>query len=67
MTVYELWFEDESNTQTYSFFPQNNDSARELLSPVARLIWRTEAESIDAACSARNEFLGWEAYKPWAH
>ena len=64
--IYELWVEDDSSILTYSFFPQNADDARDFLSSQARLIWTTNAKNFTDACTARNEHLGWDDYKPWA-
>ncbi len=62
MMKYELWqTEDEpGKVESYSFFPENNESARQLLEPNAKLIWTAEAGSFNEACSRRNEFLAWE-------
>lgn len=60
MQQYELWQEGVD----YSFFPVDNDSARQALSPDATLIWTVEAYSWEEACKKRNEYLGWEEYRP---
>lgn len=60
MQQYELWQEGDD----YSFFPVDNDSAREALSPDAKLIWTVEADGWEEACKKRNEFLGWDEYRP---
>lgn len=59
---YELW--QDENEYSYSFFPEENESARSLLSPAAKLIWECETSSWEEAMSLRNEFLGWERYIP---
>ena len=64
--LYELWIEDDPGSSTDSFFSQNNDQAREFLSPTAQLLWTTEASTLDDAYLARNEHLGWEPDKRWA-
>jgi len=61
MQLYELWQEGDD----HSFFPADNDSARETLSPGAKLIWRVEATSWEEACHKRNEYLGWDEYRPF--
>ena len=38
----ELWFSEENG---YSFFPEENESARRLLTPSCKLIWDCEAKS----------------------
>ena len=61
LTKYELWEDQERN---YSFFPEDNDSARDLLPKSAKLIWVVEAASWEEAQSKKHEYLGWEPYKP---
>jgi hypothetical protein len=57
---YELWREGNS----YSFFPEDSESARRLLEPGAELVWEVEANSWEEAQARKHEFLGWEPYKP---
>ena len=56
---YELW-QDEDRL---SFFPENNDSFRQLLSADARVSWSCEARSWHEAQALKHEQLGWEAYR----
>jgi len=56
---YELWEYDGD----LSFFPEDNDSFRGLLSPNAKLVWSCLADSSDQAQSMKHEHLGWEPYK----
>ncbi|WOB06870.1 hypothetical protein [Piscinibacter gummiphilus] len=53
---YELWKEEESNS--YSFFPEGNQSARRLLLASAELVWWCEASSLDEALVKKDLFLG---------
>jgi len=57
---YELWQDEDG----LSFFPENSDSFRKLLSANARLIWSCEARSWHEAQALKHEHLGWEAYRP---
>ena len=57
---YELWKEASG----YSFFPEENESARRLLEPGAILVWSVDATSWDEAQTKKHEFLGQEPYKP---
>jgi hypothetical protein len=63
---YELWeAEDEqSKLITYSFFPEDNESAPSLLKANAKLIWTVEADFWVDACLRKDEFLGWQPYRP---
>ena len=56
---YELWSDDAG----YSFFGEDNESARRLLKADARLIWTVEASTWEDARTKQHEFLGWEPYK----
>jgi hypothetical protein len=60
MQRFELWKEPDG----FSFFPSDNDSARAALEPDAKLIWTVEAESWEEASKRKNEYLGWEEYRP---
>ncbi|WOB06967.1 hypothetical protein [Piscinibacter gummiphilus] len=53
---YELWRENEGNS--YSFFPESNQSARRLLLASAELVWWCEASSWDEALVKKDLFLG---------
>ena len=65
MRRYELWqCGTEETGIDYSFFSEDNESARKLLDRNAILIWETYANSWEEACALMNEFLGWEPYKP---
>jgi len=57
---YELWAEDDG----YVLFPEDNESARGLLSEAARLAHVIEADSWDEARKRQHELLGWEPYGP---
>jgi hypothetical protein len=57
---YELWKESDG----YSFFPEDSDSARNLLRKDAKLVWTVEANSWEEAQSRKHEYLGWDPYKP---
>ena len=58
MSVWQLWYSKIEND--YSFFPEENESAKQLLNEDAQMIWSVEAESMEAACSARDKYLGWD-------
>ncbi len=58
---YELWKDENS----YSFFPKDNESAKNLLSAEASLIWTVDADSWEEANRMKNEYLGWETYTPF--
>lgn len=57
---YELWYSDGSHT----FFPEDNENARQLLEPDAELVTIFEADTWDDACAQRNQFLGWGDSQP---
>lgn len=57
---FELWMEESG----YLFFGEENDSARRLLEPGAKLIRTFDAATYEEACALKHEFLGWEPYKP---
>jgi hypothetical protein len=59
-TRFELW----KLHSGYTFFPENNEAARKLLEPGAKLAWTVEAKSWEEARARMHEFLGWEPYKP---
>ena len=61
---YELWQESDPASGSYSFFPEDNDSARRLLEPGAPLMKVFEADSWEDARRQQNEFLGWEPREP---
>jgi hypothetical protein len=58
---YELWSSESENSD--SFFPAENDSARDLLAPDAKLIHVIEANSWNEAQQKRYDFMGWGHYK----
>ena len=60
-TRYELWKEQDS----YSFFPETNDGARQLLLSSAVLVWSCEAHSFEEAQTMKHDYLGFEPYKPY--
>jgi hypothetical protein len=53
---YELWKESDS----YSFFPDDNLRRRSLLGAEAVLLWTVEADNWEEAQSRKHDFLGWE-------
>lgn len=57
---YELW----QRVAGYSFFPEDNESARKTLEAGSKLMKVFEADSWEDASRQKNEFLGWEPYKP---
>ena len=61
-TRYELWEDDGG----LSFFPEDSEPFRKLLSPSARLIWSCVAGSWEEAQSLKHQHLGWEPYAPYA-
>jgi len=56
---YELW----GNEDGYSFLPEDH-SQKELITEDEVLIWTAEAETWQEACFKRNEYLGWNPYRP---
>jgi hypothetical protein len=52
---YELWQEADG----FSFFVEDNESARRLLVPNATLIWSCTASSWEEAQARKEQFLGW--------
>lgn len=54
-TKFELWKLEKG----YTFFSQDNESARSLLEPGAKLAWTVEAKSWEEARARMREFLGW--------
>ena len=64
---YELWLSDgdvDQGGSSYSFFPEDNESARQILECDARLVKIIEAANWDDACRQKHAFLGWEPYLP---
>ena len=57
MKRYELW-RNKSELRD-SFFAADNDSARALLEPDARLIWTCHASSWNEAQQKRTDFMDW--------
>jgi hypothetical protein len=57
---YELWKERDG----YSFFPESNDSARQVPLPGAELVWSCDACSYAEAEARKQEYLGFESYRP---
>lgn len=53
---YELWRDAEG---TYSFFPADNQAARDRVGPGAEQVWSVEARSFEEAMRAQREYLGW--------
>jgi hypothetical protein len=65
-TRWELWKHESAEGIEYSFFPEDNASARSLLTPGSILIGEVLAATEVEAHTWRNEFLGWEPYEPTA-
>jgi hypothetical protein len=61
ITKYELWYSKEEG---YSFFPEDNQVARDTLPSDAEFVWATHATSWEEAQTKKHEYLGWEKYKP---
>jgi hypothetical protein len=59
-TRFELWKMESG----HAFFAVNNESARRLLQPDARLVWSVEAASWHEARARMHEYLGWDPYRP---
>ncbi len=62
MKRYELW-RSRADGLRESFFPADNDSARNSLEPDARLIWTCEASSWNEAQQKRTDFMDWGRYR----
>ena len=58
-TKFELWRVGKG----YTLFPEDNEEARKLLEPVARLARTVEARSWDEARTRMLEYLGWHPVK----
>jgi hypothetical protein len=58
---FELW---RSPKGRYTFFPEDNASARSTLSPDARKVKIIRAKNWDEAQAKKHEYLGLEPYKP---
>ena len=58
---WELWYRDGDG---YSFFQEDNIETRQMVAKDAKLVTTIEATSWDDAHRQRNEYLGWEPYKP---
>ena len=54
--IYELWY--SLSTDSYSFFPINNNSTRKLLESDAVIIQCIEAENWEEACRFQHKYLG---------
>jgi hypothetical protein len=59
-TTYEAW-RDEFGI---AFFPSANESARATLTWRAKLLYKFQAESWEAAMTEHHRRQGWEPYKP---
>jgi hypothetical protein len=59
-TKFELW----RLRSGYTFFAEDNENARKLLEPGAKLTWTVEANSWEEARARMQQFLGWKPYKP---
>lgn len=60
--TYELWEDGEGGL---TFFDATDRSVPTPLRPGDRLVWTVEALDWNAACQARNDFLGWGPYVPY--
>ena len=58
---YELWSSVSEGSDT--FFPADNDSARDTLAPDAKLVCIIEATSWNKAQQKRYDFMGWGYYR----
>jgi hypothetical protein len=58
---WELWHREGEG---YSFFQADNAEARRFVPADAKLVTTFDAMSWDDAHRQRNEYLGWEPYKP---
>jgi hypothetical protein len=58
---YELWSSEIECS--HSFFPADNDSARDSLAPDAKLVCVIRATSWNEAQQKRYDFMGWGHYK----
>ncbi len=64
---YELWVSEgdgAAEAVSYSFFPEENESARQMVETDARLLKIFKAEDWNDACTQKHAFLGWEPYEP---
>lgn len=61
-TRYLLFHSEGENS--YTFINEENSQKQSAIPEHALLVWQVEAESWEIACMKRNEFLGWEPYKP---
>ncbi len=57
MKKYQLWHSESSTT--YSFFPEDNMSASNMLESDAKCVWEIQAETWEEALAKRDEFLEW--------
>lgn len=48
----------------YTFFSQDNEKARSLLHPGAKLAWTVEASCRNEAQAKMFDYLGWKLRKP---
>lgn len=58
---WELWYREGD---VYAFFREDNTGARGSVPADAKLVVTFQAASWDDAHRQRNEYLGWEPYKP---
>lgn len=62
---WELWRREDDGAVEWTFFPVDFVDRDDLLGdPDWHLEWSVEAPGWIAACTARNEYLGWEPYRP---
>ena len=59
--LFELWRDDNGDI---TFFNSENVSERNMLSEDSKLIWSVWANTWEEAMTLRNEYLGFEPYKP---
>tara|TARA_R110000737_G_scaffold344175_1_gene371037 strand:- start:671 stop:907 length:237 start_codon:yes stop_codon:yes gene_type:complete len=58
---HELWIEDESE-QTFCLAGLHGESARQLLSVTAKLVWTCDANSHFEAMSKYYQYMDWGNY-----
>jgi Domain of unknown function (DUF5071) len=58
-----LLYTSESES-SYTFVAEENATVGNLIPGDAVLVWQVDADSWEIACMKKNEFLGWEPYKP---
>ena len=62
MNIYKLYKSELEHS--YTLVSVEDESATGTLPSDAEVVWETGAKSFDIACLKRNEYLGWEPYRP---